>query len=91
MSFLLNAVNGVRGRIWVAVGVLLALGPFDHVVVSVSHVAFGVFFGAPVGLGEVAAVMAVATAGNSAGGPGPVAPTHSMQAMGSRGSDDADD
>ena len=43
LSYLLEAVNSVRSRITLAyiVGFLLALGPFDHVIVTAVHVFFG--------------------------------------------------
>jgi len=43
LSYLLEAVNSVRSRITIAyiVGFLLALGPFDHVIVTAIHVFSG--------------------------------------------------
>ena len=86
LSFLLNAVNGVGSRITLSylVGFLLALGPFDHVVVTGLHVLFGVLFGAKVGVGAVVVTMAVVTAGNLVGGLGLVTLTHVAQARGAR-------
>nr|WP_309221826.1 formate/nitrite transporter family protein [Halorussus sp. MSC15.2] len=56
LSFMLEAVDGVGSRIPLAyvVGVLLTLGPFDHVIVTVLHVLFGMFLGANIGLGALA-------------------------------------
>ncbi|WP_135822666.1 formate/nitrite transporter family protein [Halostella litorea] len=89
LSFMLNAVDSVGSRIAVAyaVGVLLALGPFDHVIVTVLHVCFGLFLGAPVGLGALAVTTAVVTAGNVVGGLGLVTLTHVTQAIGARESE----
>jgi formate/nitrite transporter FocA (FNT family) len=84
MSFLLQATDGVGSRVVVAylVGFLLALGPFDHVIVTVLHVFFGVLFDASVGFEDLARVMAVATAGNIVGGLGLVTLSHIAQAEG---------
>ncbi len=89
LSFLLQAVDSVGDRIALAyvVGVLLALGPFAHVVVTALHVLFGVLLGADVGYGALAATVAVVTAGNLVGGLGLVTFTHVAQAAGARESD----
>ena len=86
LSFLLQAVNSVGSRIVVAyiVGFLLALGPFDHVIVTVLHLFFGILFGAPVDFSTVGEVMAIATAGNLVGGVGLVTLSHIAQAEGAR-------
>ncbi len=90
LSFLLVAVNTVRSRIWLAyaVGFLLALGPFDHVVVTALHLFFGVLFGADVGPVTLATMIAVVTAGNFVGGLGLVTITHVAQGIGARESDE---
>ena len=84
LSYLLHAADSVRGRIAVAymVGFFLALGPFDHVIVSGVHLLFGVWFDAPVGYGDVLANMAVAAAGNLLGGLLFVTLSHAAQARG---------
>ena len=86
LSFLLVAVKGTGSRISLAyvVGFLLALGPFDHVVVTVLHVFFGILFGANVGLGTLGVMAAVVTTGNLVGGLGLVTFTHVTQGMGAR-------
>ncbi len=86
LSFLLVAVDRPGGRMAVAyaVGFLLALGPFDHVVVTALHVFFGVVHGAAIGVGTVLAMLVVVTAGNLVGGLGLVTFTHVAQAMGAR-------
>ncbi|WP_134670811.1 formate/nitrite transporter family protein [Halorussus marinus] len=86
LSFLLSAVDTVGSRMALAyvVGVLLTLGPFDHVIVTVLHVLFGVFLGAEVGLGALAATTAVVTAGNLVGGLGLVTFSHVAQVKGAR-------
>lgn len=86
LSFLLQAVNSIGSRIAVAylVGFVLALGPFDHVIVTVLHLFFGILFGAPPGFGTLAEVMAIVTAGNLVGGVGLVTLSHIAQAEGAR-------
>ncbi|WP_049907111.1 formate/nitrite transporter family protein [Halovivax asiaticus] len=86
LSHLLVAVDGAGSRLGVAyvVGFLLALGPFDHVIVTVLHVLFGMRFGAEIGLGTLAAVTLVSTAGNLVGGLGLVTVSHVAQATGAR-------
>jgi formate/nitrite transporter FocA (FNT family) len=86
LSFLLVAVETGGSRISLAylVGFLLALGPFEHVVVSALHVGFGLLFGANIGFGTLAAMTVVVTAGNLVGGLGLVTFTHVTQAMGAR-------
>jgi formate/nitrite transporter FocA (FNT family) len=81
LSYLLEAVNTVASRIALAyvVGVLLAVGVFDHVIVTVLHVVFGMFLGANIGLGELAVTTGVVTAGNFVGGLGLVTLTHVAQ------------
>lgn len=86
LSFLLQAVNGVGSRIALAfmVGFLLAVGPFDHVVVTALHLFLGILFGAHMGWGSLAAIMGIATAGNLIGGLGLVTLSHVAQAEGAR-------
>ena len=86
LSFLLQAVQSVGSRIVVSymVGFLLTLGPFDHVVVSVLHVFFGILFGGAIGYGGLFETMAVSTAGNLVGGLGLVTLSHIAQVKGAR-------
>lgn len=81
LSYMLKAVNSVTGRILVAymVGVFLALGPFDHVVVSALHVLFGVWLSDAVSYSELLANIGLATLGNIAGGLLLITLTHSAQ------------
>ncbi|HMB50798.1 MAG TPA: formate/nitrite transporter family protein [Natronoarchaeum rubrum] len=90
LSFMLAAVDSTGSRILIAyfVGFLLTLGPFSHVIVSILHVTFGIAFGAPIGLAELARTTVVVTAGNLVGGLGLVTLTHVTQAMGAREDDD---
>lgn len=90
LSFLLVAVDSSGSRLSVAyiIGFLLALGPFEHVVVTVLHVFVGMLFGANIGVGTLGVVAAVVTAGNFVGGLGLVTFTHVTQAMGARERDE---
>ena len=82
LSYMLQAVDTVRGRISVAymVGFFVALGPFDHVVVSALHLLYGVWFGAPVTYGDVVVNIALTVPGNLVGGVLFVTLTHAAQA-----------
>jgi formate/nitrite transporter FocA (FNT family) len=86
MSYLLVAVDSIGSRMAIAyvVVVLLALGPFDHVIVTVLHVLLGLLYGAPIGWGRLLAMGGVVAAGNLVGGLGLVTLTHVTQAMGAR-------
>ncbi len=86
LSFLLQAVRSDGSRIMLAfmVGSLLALGPFDHVIVSGLHVIFGLFLGGEVSLGALTEILALVTVGNVAGGLGLVTLTHVVQVRGER-------
>ena len=84
LSYMLNAVDSVAARILVAymVGFFLALGPFDHVVVSALHLVFGVWLSDAVGYGDVLANLALSTAGNLVGGLLLITLTHTAQVKG---------
>lgn len=85
LSYLLNAARSIAGRIMVAymVGFVLALGPFDHVVVSALHLLFGMWLDGEVALGDLAANIAVSTLGNIIGGLLLITLTHAAQVHGS--------
>jgi formate/nitrite transporter FocA (FNT family) len=90
LSFMLEAADTAGARISLAfmVGFLLSLGPFDHVVVTVLHVFFGMLLGGAVGYAALAEVLAVSVAGNLLGGLGLVTLSHVTQVVGARqGSD----
>lgn len=89
LSYLVIAADGTGARILLAylVGFLLALGPFDHVVVSVIHLGFGLVLGAEIGARALAEVSALAIVGNLIGGVGLVTLSHAAQALGSTGED----
>ena len=81
LSYMLNAVNSVTGRILVAylVGFFLALGPFDHVVVSALQLLLGIWLDGAVGYGALAVNLALATVGNLLGGLVLITLTHTAQ------------
>jgi formate/nitrite transporter FocA (FNT family) len=81
LSYMLSACNTVAARIMVsfAVGFLLALGPFDHVVVSGLHLLFGVWESSGVDYADAAKNLALSTAGNLGGGLFLMTFTHAAQ------------
>ena len=81
LSYLLHAVDSVGARVAVAymAGFLVALGPFDHVVVSVLHLLFGLFLEAPVTWSDLGENAALATVGNLVGGLLLITLTHTAQ------------
>ncbi len=86
LSYMLHAVTSVRGRITVAymAGFLIALGPFDHVVVSALHLLFGVWLSGAVTYADIAANIGISAAGNLIGGLLLITLTHSAQVKGAR-------
>lgn len=88
LSYLLHAADSVVGRIVLAyyVGFLLALGPFDHVVVSALQLLFGVWLGGGVSYADVGANIAWTVPGNLLGGVLLMTLTHTAQVWGSRSS-----
>lgn len=83
LSYLLSAVDTATARIVLAfaVGFVLALGPFDHVVVSALHLLFGVWFDGAVGYDDVLANVGLVTVGNVVGGLLLMTLTHTAQVM----------
>jgi formate-nitrite transporter family protein len=63
---MLVGANSVASRIFMAyfVGVLLALGPFDHVTVTTVQLFFGILFGAPIDFGDLATITGIVRVGN---------------------------
>lgn len=61
------------------VGFFVALGPFDHVIVSALHLVFGVWVGGAVGYGDLGINIVIATAGNLVGGLLLMTLTHAVQ------------
>ena len=84
LSFLVVASRDSTGRILLAyvTGVLLALGPFEHVVVSMLHLSFGFMFDASISIADIARVSMISIVGNLLGGVGLVTMSHAAQARG---------
>lgn len=84
LSFLVISARSSGARMTAAyvIGVLLALGPFEHVVVSSLHMIFGAFFGADLTAMHVGRVAAISFIGNIVGGIGLVTLSHTAQALG---------
>lgn len=84
LSYMLEAVDTVTARILVAylVGFFLALGPFDHVVVSALHVIFGIWLSDAVTYSDLAVNIGLSTVGNLVGGLLLVTLTHTAQVKG---------
>ena len=84
LSYLVIAAetSGARAMAAYVVGVLLALGPFEHVVVSMLHMLFGLAVGADLAVSHLAKVGAISLAGNLVGGIGLVTLSHAAQAIG---------
>ena len=81
LSYMLNAVDTVAARILVTymVGFFLALGPFDHVVVSALHLLFGIWLDGTVGYVALAHNLGLAAVGNLLGGLLLITFTHTAQ------------
>ncbi|OMQ16651.1 transport [Modestobacter sp. VKM Ac-2676] len=84
LSYMIRACNSVGARILVAffVGFLLALGPFDHVVVSALHLMFGIWLSDAVAYVDLWKNIGLATAGNMIGGLLLITLTHTAQVKG---------
>ncbi|SCG60283.1 formate/nitrite transporter family protein [Micromonospora halophytica] len=84
LSYLLHAVGSAGSRIALAyvVGFFLALGPFDHVVVSGLHLLFGIWLDAHVSYADLGLNVLLAGAGNLVGGLLLMTLTHAVQARG---------
>jgi formate-nitrite transporter family protein len=70
MTYLLQGADSIGSRIVIAylVGFFLALGPFNHVVVTALHLAFGIRYGAPIAWPDAAASVGISVVGNIVGG-----------------------
>ncbi|MEW2382809.1 formate/nitrite transporter family protein [Micromonospora sp. NPDC047707] len=81
LSYLLHAVGSAGSRIVLAyvVGFFLALGPFDHVVVSGLHLLFGIWLGAHVSYADLGRNVVLSGAGNLLGGLLLMTLTHAVQ------------
>jgi len=81
LSYMLSSSRSMTARVLVTymVGFFLAIGPFDHVVVSVLHLLYAVWDGGTVGYGDVLTNLGLATLGNLAGGLLLITLTHMAQ------------
>lgn len=81
LSYMLKAANTVVAQILVAylVGFFLALGPFDHAVVSALHLLFGIWLSDTVGYGTLVGNLALSAVGNLIGGLFLITLTHMAQ------------
>ena len=70
MTYLVQATESAGGKMVIAyfIGVLLAIGPFNHVVVTLLHLVMGWAFGADVTIGDLLGSLVISTAGNVVGG-----------------------
>jgi formate/nitrite transporter FocA (FNT family) len=84
LSYMVLAVDSAAAQVLVAylAGFFLAIGPFDHVVVSALHLLFGIWLSDAVGYGDLAANVGLATVGNIAGGLLLITLTHTVQVLG---------
>lgn len=84
LSYLLHAVTSSASRIALAylAGVFLALGAFDHVVVTALHLLAGIWLGAQVTYPELALHILLVAAGNLVGGVLLMTLTHTAQVKG---------
>ncbi len=82
MTWLLQAVNSVGSRIAIAwiTGAFVALGPFNHVVVTELHLLFGIRYDAAIDWRDLVSTGVLATGGNLVGGILFVTLTHIGQA-----------
>lgn len=89
LSYLLHAVDSAGSRMVLAylAGFLVALGPFDHVVVSALQLLFGIWLGGGVGYEDLGINILLATAGNLVGGLLLMTLTHTVQVKGAHESD----
>ncbi len=87
LSYMLHGCDSTGSRIRVAfiVGFFVAVGPFDHVVVSALHLLFGVWFGAAITYADVGANFVLSTIGNLLGGLLLITLTHTAQVKASSG------
>ena len=87
LSFLVISAqtSGARAAMAFLMGTLLALGAFEHVVVSMLHMIFGYMVGADLNPVHIAEVGGISLIGNLIGGVGLVTMSHAAQALGDKG------
>lgn len=81
LSYMLHGCETVSSRIKVTfmVGFFVAVGPFDHVVVSALHLLFGIWLGGPLTYVDVLENLGISTVGNLLGGLLLITLTHTAQ------------
>ncbi len=81
LSYMLHGCETVASRIKVTfmVGFFVAVGPFDHVVVSALHLLLGIWLGASATYTDVLANIGISTIGNLVGGLLLITLTHTAQ------------
>lgn len=84
LSYMLHGCESIASRIMVTymVGFFIAVGPFDHVVVSALHLLLGVWSGAAVGYLDIIENLGISTVGNLLGGLLLITLTHTAQVKG---------
>lgn len=84
MTWLLQAASAPGSRIVIAwaIGAFVAIGPFNHVIVTELHLLIGHLHGAEVAVGDYLSTLAIATSGNLIGGLVFVTLTHLGQVKG---------
>lgn len=70
LTYLLQATDSIGARMAIAylVGFFLAIGPFNHVVVTALHLVMGMLFGAEITMTELATTTVLSAVGNLIGG-----------------------
>lgn len=81
LSYMLHGCDSTTSRIRVTfmVGFFVAVGPFDHVVVSALHLLLGIWHGAAVTYGDLLENIGISTIGNVVGGLLLITLTHAAQ------------
>lgn len=83
LTWLVAAAPAHRVVLAWSIGAFVALGPFNHVVVTELHLVFGQLYGVDVTFGDYARTLGIAVAGNMLGGIGFVTLAHLGQVKGS--------
>ncbi|HWC14223.1 MAG TPA: formate/nitrite transporter family protein [Actinomycetota bacterium] len=81
LSYMLHGCDSTTSRIKITymVGFFVAVGPFDHVVVSALHLLFGIWLGGTVTYVDVLENLGISTVGNLLGGLLLITLTHTAQ------------
>ncbi len=81
LSYMLHACDSASSRIRITfiVGFFVAVGPFDHVVVSALHLLFGIWLDSSVTFADLGENLLLSTIGNILGGLLLITLTHTAQ------------